>query len=89
MARLPSGRYLIQMSGEQVTLIDDVTGEEIFLFTASDAHHAAKAQLAIHQLPGISDEDRSFLHFWSGYFYAHGSRPGQLVNGEFTVVRLD
>lgn len=86
MARLPSGELVIQMSGEQVVLINDLTGEETFLFTASDAHHAAKAQLTIHQLPGISDEDRSFLHFWSGYFYAHGARGGEnLPEGEFTV----
>lgn len=71
MARLPSERYLIQQIGTDVVLFEDHTEREIVRFDPSDADAAAVAQQAIHDEPGMSDEDKCFAHFWSGYFYAY------------------
>jgi hypothetical protein len=70
MARLPSEEYLIQHSDGFVTLFRDHTEEVIVQFNPSDANDAARAQGVI-QGSDLSDEDKSFAHFWSGYFYAH------------------
>jgi len=70
MARLPSMQYLIQQIGGQVILFEDGTEREIVRFDPQDADAAAKAQLTIHASPDLSDQDKAFAHFWSGYFYA-------------------
>jgi hypothetical protein len=70
MARLPSMMYLIQQIGGQVILFEESTEREIARFDPQDSDAAAKAQLTIHVSPVLSDEDKAFAHFWSGYFYA-------------------
>lgn len=70
MARLPSEMYVIQQSDGMVYLTDDISGVDIVKFDPSDANAAAQAQKVIYD-SNLSDEDKCFAHFWSGYFYAH------------------
>lgn len=73
MARLPSGTFLIQQIGGQVVLFEDGTEREIVRFDPLDADASAKAQKAIHGSQDLTEEDRAFAHFWSGYFYAYAT----------------
>jgi hypothetical protein len=73
MARLPSERFLIQQIGGNVILFEDGTEAEVVRFNPADANASARAQKAIHDSPELSDEDKCFAHFWSGYFYAHAT----------------
>lgn len=70
MARLPSGDFLIQQIGDNVILFEDGTERDIVRFPVTDRDAIAKGQKAIHDSE-LSSEDKSFAHFWSGYFYAH------------------
>jgi hypothetical protein len=70
MARLPSEQFLIQQIDGQVILFEDGSEREIVRFIAADANAASKAQKVIHG-SDLSDEDKCFAHFWSGYFYAY------------------
>lgn len=70
MAQLPpDGTWLIQQIGGEVILFERYTEEEIVRFDASDADAAAKAQKVIYDDPRLTDEAKTFAHFWSGYFY--------------------
>lgn len=69
MARLPSEMYVIQQIDGMVILFEDMSEREILRFDPSDANAAARAQKAIFDSE-LSDEDKCFAHFWSGYFYA-------------------
>jgi hypothetical protein len=73
MARLPSEEYLIQQIDGQVILFHSFTEEEVIRFDPSDGAATAKAQKVIYDSP-LSDEDKCFAHFWSGYFHAHAVR---------------
>jgi hypothetical protein len=70
MARLPSGNFLIQQTGEEVVLFEEGTEREIVKFNPANADEACKAQHTIY-LSDLSDEDKCFAHFWSGYFHAY------------------
>lgn len=70
MARLPSEMYLIQQIDGMVVLWEDGSEKEVVRFDPSDANAAAIAQRLIYD-SNLSDEDKCFAHFWSGYFYAH------------------
>ena len=72
MARLPSGQFLVQRSGDKVMLFEDGTERELVRIDASDADAFARAQLTIYESE-LSDEDKCFAHFWFGYFYAHAA----------------
>lgn len=74
MARLPDNRYLIQnIGGEFILLFEDGTEREVLRIKLDDdfADNFAKAQKKIYELEDMSDEDKAFAHFWSGYFYAY------------------
>ncbi len=71
MARLADGEWLMQQIGSQVILFRDHTEEEIVRFDPADANASAQAQRVIHEDERLSPEEKSFAHFWSGYFYAH------------------
>jgi hypothetical protein len=71
MARLPSEKYLIQQIDGMVVLFEDGSEEVLVRFDPSSQHLTAMAQKTIHDLEDLSEEDKSFAHFWSGYFYAH------------------
>lgn len=70
MARLPSQQFLIQHIGPEVVLWEELTEREIVRFDPADADAAAKAQKVIHDSE-LTEEDKCFAYFWSGYFYAH------------------
>lgn len=72
MARL-SENWLIQQIDGKVVLFHEHTEEEIVRFDPSSATLAAQAQKVIHNAPQLTDEEKCFAHFWSGYFYAHTS----------------
>lgn len=69
MARLPSERFLIQQIGGQVILFEEGSEREIVKFDPSDGSAAAQAQKVIYDSE-LDSEDKTFAHFWSGYFYA-------------------
>lgn len=71
MAQLPGGEWVIQQIGGQVILYHRDTEEEVVRFDPSDANAAAMAQGTVHRDPRLDEEQKSFAHFWSGYFYAH------------------
>ena len=55
----------------EVILFERYTERELLRFDPSDADAAARAQRTIYDLTGLTDEEKCFAHFWSGYFYAH------------------
>lgn len=69
----PDGRILIQQNDGIVTIVDSYTQEEYLRFDPSDADIAAKAQKLIYDCNKLTDEQKCFAHFWSGYFYAHAT----------------
>lgn len=75
MAVLPGERYLIQRIGDRVILFERYTEREITSFPVGDPtedrDEVARAQKLIHDSPDLSDEEKCFAHFWSGYFWAY------------------
>lgn len=71
MAQLPGERFLIQQIGDEVVLFEPYTEREIVRFDPTDRDAASQAQATIHESKELSDEEKAFAHFWSGYFYAH------------------
>jgi hypothetical protein len=65
--------WLIQQIGGEVILFKRYTEEEIVRFAASDGNAAAQAQKVIYDSDQLTDEEKCFAHFWSGYFYAHAT----------------
>ena len=73
MARICESEWFMQEIGGLVILFRDYDEEEIVRFDPTDANAVAQAQKTIHDTPFLNDEEKSFAHFWSGYFYAYGS----------------
>lgn len=74
MAQLPpDGNLLIQQIGGEVILFERYTEVEYLRFDPSDANAAAQAQRVIYDCEQLTDEQKCFAHFWSGYFYAHAT----------------
>jgi hypothetical protein len=74
MARLSAdGNWLIQQIDGSVVVFHEHTEEEIVRFEPQFADEAAKAQKVIYDAPQLTDQEKCFAHFWSGYFYAHTS----------------
>lgn len=72
MAQLPpNGDWLIQQHDGIVTVSHRHTDEHVVTFDPADADEAARAQKMIHDSPSLTEEEKCFAHFWSGYFYAH------------------
>lgn len=70
MAQLPpDGEWLIQQVGDEVVLFHRYTELELVRFSVRDHDEVAKAQGIIAHLAQLNVEQRSFAHFWSGYFY--------------------
>lgn len=67
----PDGEWLIQQIGGEVVLFRRYTEEEIVRFLATDADATARAQKVIHDAIELTSEQKTFAHFWSGYFYGH------------------
>lgn len=70
MARLPSGRFLIQVIGPEVILFEEHTERELVRFDPDDADSTRAGLVAITNAD-IPVEDVTYALFWSGYFYAH------------------
>lgn len=66
----PDGDWLVQQIDGTVVLYHRYTEEELLRFDPADANAAAMAQKSIFDLDRLSDEQKCFAHFWSGYFYA-------------------
>lgn len=77
MARLPGDRYLIQQIDGVVVLFQDHSEQELVRFDPSNADAVAKAQGVIAHLAELTEEERCFAHFWSGYFWAHAGGYGE------------
>ena len=74
MAQLPpDGDWLIQQVGGEVILFRRYTEEEIVRFDPRDSNQVAIAQGVIANTDKLDAEQKSFAHFWSGYFYAHAT----------------
>lgn len=74
MAQLPpDGEWLVQQIGDEVVVYQRYTEQEIVKFVAFDADAAACAQGVIANCEELDAEQKSFAHFWSGYFYAHAT----------------
>jgi hypothetical protein len=74
MAQLPpDGQWLIQQIGTEVILFERYTEQELVRFNPYDGNDAARAQSAINQLQELTQEQKTFAHFWSGYFYAYAT----------------
>jgi hypothetical protein len=79
MAQLPpDGNWLIQQIGGEVILFERHTERELLRFNPSDANDSARAQKTIHHLDELDPEQKSFAHFWSGYFYANACEQEEL-----------
>lgn len=72
MARLPSDKFLVQQIGDDVVVFEDITEREIARFNPTNLDQVLQAQKTIHESE-LSEEDKAFAHFWSGYFYAHAT----------------
>lgn len=73
MARLPGEEWLIQQIGSEVILFHEYTEEEIVRFNPADGNACAQAQKVIDDSDKLGTEQKTFAHFWSGYFYAHAN----------------
>jgi hypothetical protein len=74
MARLTEdSSFLMQQIGGVVILFEEGSEAEIVRFDPGDADATAKAQKVIYDSGKLSPEEKSFAHFWSGYFYAHAA----------------
>lgn len=70
MARLPGEEWAIQQIDGMVILFREGDEHEIVRFDPSDPDATARAQGAIAHTDMLDEEQKSFAHFWSGYFYA-------------------
>lgn len=75
MAQLPpDGDYVIQDNGGTVNLSHRHGETPLVSFDPADPDQCATAQGRIAALSELSGEQKTFAHFWSGYFYAHATR---------------
>jgi hypothetical protein len=77
VAQLPGEDWLMQQIGSEVILFHRHTEAELLRFNPADGDATARAQLAIYMLTELNDEQKSFAHFWSGYFHAHATMTPQ------------
>jgi hypothetical protein len=78
-------QYLVQQIGDHVVLFEDGTEAEVVRFDPADGNAAARAQKVIHA-SGLSDEDKTFAHFWTGYFYAHLSPAEERIDQALDLI---
>ena len=80
MAQLPpDGEWLVQSSGSEVFVMHRYSEEEIVRFDANDTDAMCKAQATISATDKLNAEQKSFAHFWCGYFFAYLSISGVKV----------
>jgi hypothetical protein len=96
MARLPSERYLIQQHDGVVDLFEDYTERMIVRFDPADGNIIPWALQVIRDSE-LTDEDKCFAAFWSGYFHAYAPADPEMPREMFirfedehnVVVTLD
>lgn len=72
MARLGADSpWMIQQQDGVVMVFHEHTDEQVVRFNPLSGDECARAQKVIYDHKGMSDEEKCFAHFWSGYFYAH------------------
>lgn len=72
MAKLPpDSQWLVQMVGLEVIVFQPGSEDEIVRFLVTDIDSVCRAQAVIAESDRLTVEQRSFAHFWCGYFYAH------------------
>jgi hypothetical protein len=71
MARLPSEKFLVQLAGCDVILLEDGTERIIARADCADFNAIGRAQKVIYDSE-LNDEDKAFAHFWFGYYFAFG-----------------
>lgn len=88
MARLPGMQYLMQQIGGEVILFEDGSEREVVRYDVADQDATARVQLTIYQSE-LSDEDKCYAHFWSGYFWANAPDDDgfEMTEAEVPVVR--
>lgn len=69
----PDGTLLIQQNDGIVSLFDRYTEEVYASFDPLNANQMCITQGLIWHDERLTDEQRSFASFWSGYFYAHAT----------------
>lgn len=65
----PDGRILIQQNDGVVSIFDQYTEEVLITFDPYDRNSTAIAQGLIWRHEKLTDEQKCFACFWSGYFY--------------------
>lgn len=74
MAQLPpDGEWLVQQIDGVVIVFQRYTEDEVVRFDPRDANASAQAQAVIYNSDRLDPEQKSFAHFWCGYFYASAS----------------
>lgn len=77
MAQLPpDGEWLVQQIASEVIVFQRGSEEEIVRYNVGNNDAMMKAQKVIHDSDRLTDEQKSFAHFWCGYFYAHATSWG-------------
>lgn len=72
MAQLPpDGQILVHLIKKDIVIFDRYSEFEYHRFDASDANTVAIAQGRIWHDNRLTDEQRCYAIFWSGYFYGH------------------
>lgn len=74
MAQLPNSNLLIQQNYGIVSIFDRYSQEVYFHFNPANADETARTMAEIWHDGRMSDEDKCFAIFWSGYFYAHAEQ---------------
>jgi hypothetical protein len=78
MAQLPpDGEWLVQLVGTEVIVFQRYTEVEVVRYDVRSANAAATAQGIIHISELLDDEQKSFAHFWCGYFHGYGGAEAQ------------
>lgn len=67
----PDGMWVVQSENGEIFVLNQYTEEEVVRFPARDATAAAIAQKTIYESTELTDEQKCYAHFWTGYFYAH------------------
>ena len=72
MAQLPpDGQILVQLIDNDIIIFDRNTEFEYHRYDATNADDVAIAQGEIFHDKRLTQEQRCFAIFWSGYFYGH------------------
>ena len=75
MAQLPpDGQILIQQNDGIVSIFDQYSQEVFHEFNPSEANETSITMGKIWHDEKLTDEQRCFAIFWSGYFYAHANK---------------